>query len=121
MSSNSTGWEVAVRVGSLAIEVFSLWNFIKQWWQGRITIWQLLEGIGELPRRLMDRFFNVSPQMSLKNAYDELSVPQGSKDVALIETKFRALALVHHPDKGGSQAKFEEIVTARGIIIASLG
>ena len=48
-------------------------------------------------------------------------MPQGSKDVALIETKFRALALVHHPDKGGSQAKFEEIVTARGIIIASLG
>lgn len=31
----------------------------------------------------------------------------------MVEERFRALAQVHHPDKGGDRAKFEEIVQAR--------
>ena len=110
-----------MRVGSFAIEVSNLWRELRQWWNGDITFWQLLQSIGDLSRRVVDRYLNVPSKTSLKNAYEELAVPQGSNDIALIESKFRELVKIHHPDKGGSQSKFEEIVTARGIIMASLG
>ena len=38
---------------------------------------------------------------------------QGSASAQLVEDRFRALAQVHHPDKGGDRNKFEEIVQAR--------
>lgn len=39
--------------------------------------------------------------------------PQTTATIDLVESRFRALSRVHHPDTGGDRAKFEELVAAR--------
>ena len=36
-----------------------------------------------------------------------------------IETAFKALAMLHHPDRGGDAAKFDELRTARDRLLAA--
>jgi hypothetical protein len=38
---------------------------------------------------------------------------EGEANLSVIEKRFRALAQVHHPDKGGDRDRFEEILQAR--------
>ena len=44
----------------------------------------------------------------MKNYYDTLGVDENASDED-IKAAFRKLAAQHHPDKGGSQPKFQEI------------
>ena len=56
--------------------------------------------------------FAALPETASKPWREVLGI-EGSGNLPLIEDRFRALAQVHHPDKGGDRAKFEEIVRAR--------
>jgi hypothetical protein len=47
----------------------------------------------------------------MANPYDTLGIPHGSsKEVA--QAAYRKLAMLHHPDRGGSEAKFKEVKAA---------
>ena len=56
--------------------------------------------------------FAALPEKASQNWREVLGI-SGNANLQLIEDRFRALAQVHHPDKGGDRNKFEEIVTAR--------
>ena len=66
---------------------------------------------------ILDRAFTgfaALPERASASWREVLGIPPGQvASFDLIETRFRALAQVHHPDKGGNRAKFEEIVAAR--------
>ena len=56
--------------------------------------------------------FAALPERATQHWREVLGI-QGSASAQLVEDRFRALAQVHHPDKGGDRNKFEEIVQAR--------
>ena len=56
--------------------------------------------------------FAALPERATQHWREVLGIP-GSATIDLVETRFRALSQVHHPDKGGDRNKFEEIVQAR--------
>ncbi|XP_075241966.1 uncharacterized protein LOC142336885 [Convolutriloba macropyga] len=104
----------------IALEGASLVGLIIRWWTGVLTTPQLLKEIANMCSRIYDRFFGVSKELALKNAYKELSLPQGTKDRSEITKRYNQLVLIHHPDKGGDKDKFDEITVARDTILASL-
>ncbi|XP_075264698.1 uncharacterized protein LOC142356788 [Convolutriloba macropyga] len=111
---------VVSKSSALQIEGATFVALICDWWNGRLTATELLHKIANMASRIYDKFFNSSQKEALKNAYTELSLPQGTKDKTLIKKKYNDLALIHHPDKGGDKEKFEEITVARDTILASL-
>lgn len=56
--------------------------------------------------------FAALPEKATQHWREVLGI-EGAASLDLVETRFRALAQVNHPDKGGDRAKFEEIVQAR--------
>lgn len=56
--------------------------------------------------------FAALPERATQHWREVLGI-EGTPTPQLIEDRFRALAQVHHPDKGGDRNKFEEIVQAR--------
>jgi len=111
---------VALREGGyLALEAISLIDAIRKWWEGKITITQLIENLGSISQRIMDRYFNTEKKNAILNAYKELSVPSGTKDRTVIIRRYKELAAIHHPDKGGNTEKMQEITVARDIILES--
>ena len=111
---------VSSKSTALKIEGASLVYLIREWWKGNLTTTELLRQIVNMASRIYDKFFNSSQKEALRNAYTELSLPQGTKDKTLIKKRYNELALIHHPDKGGDKEKFEEITVARDTILASL-
>jgi hypothetical protein len=72
----------------------------------------LLAGGGVLDRAFVG--FAALPEKASQPWREVLGIPSAviaSEDV--IETRFRELARVHHPDRGGNAEKFHEIVQAR--------
>lgn len=84
---------------------------------GREFFW---EGTDEAEgTRKLDEFM-ASVFAPIKNAIrggsswrNVLGIKKASPTLADIERRFRVLAKKHHPDKGGSAEKFQEIVAAR--------
>lgn len=66
---------------------------------------------------ILDRAFKgfaALPERAPQHWREILGIPQEAKPtVTLIDERFRSLVQVHHPDKGGDSAKFQEIVQAR--------
>jgi hypothetical protein len=67
---------------------------------------------------ILDRAFTgfaALPERASQNWREVLGIPDLAQQptLSLIEERFRALAQVHHPDKGGDREKFEAIVAAR--------
>ena len=56
--------------------------------------------------------FAALPERATQHWREVLGI-EGMPSLQLIEDRFRSLAQVHHPDKGGDRSKFEEIVQAR--------
>jgi hypothetical protein len=56
--------------------------------------------------------FAALPERATQHWREVLGI-QGAATLQIVEDRFRALAQVHHPDKGGDRNKFEEIVQAR--------
>jgi hypothetical protein len=56
--------------------------------------------------------FAALPERASQHWRETLGI-QGTATIDLVESRFRALAQVNHPDKGGDRNKFEEIVQAR--------
>lgn len=56
--------------------------------------------------------FAALPERATQHWREVLGI-EGTPTLSKIEDRFRALAQVHHPDKGGDRNKFEEIVQAR--------
>lgn len=56
--------------------------------------------------------FAALPERATQHWREVLGI-QGTATAQLVDDRFRALAQVHHPDKGGDRNKFEEIVQAR--------
>src|SRR5579871_1174774 len=56
--------------------------------------------------------FAALPERATQHWREVLGI-EGNATPQLVEDRFRALAQVHHPDKGGDRNKFEEIVQAR--------
>lgn len=56
--------------------------------------------------------FAALPEKATQHWREVLGI-EGTPTPQLVEDRFRALAQVHHPDKGGDRNKFEEIVQAR--------
>ena len=107
--------------GTISVEGLNFLNAIRRWWNGEIGLMELFNSICDMADRICDRYFNQSKAMALRNAYTELGLKYGEKDETKIDANFRALAFVHHPDRGGNMEKFKEITLARDIIKASLG
>lgn len=57
--------------------------------------------------------FAALPERASQHWRETLGVTLAQPTIQHIEDRFRALAQVHHPDKGGDRNKFEEIVQAR--------
>lgn len=57
--------------------------------------------------------FAALPERASQHWRETLGVTLTQPTLQYIEERFRALAQVHHPDKGGDRNKFEEIVQAR--------
>jgi hypothetical protein len=57
--------------------------------------------------------FAALPEKASQPWRDVLGIHAQTIDLQIVEERFRALARVHHPDKGGDRLKFEEIVQAR--------
>lgn len=65
--------------------------------------------------RILERAFlgfAALPEKATQHWREVLGI-EGTPTPQLVEDRFRALAQVHHPDKGGDRNKFEEIVQAR--------
>lgn len=56
--------------------------------------------------------FAALPERATQHWREVLGI-EGHATSQLVEDRFRTLAQVHHPDKGGDRNKFEEIVQAR--------
>jgi hypothetical protein len=56
--------------------------------------------------------FAALPEKATEHWREVLGI-EGAATIQLVEDRFRTLAQVHHPDKGGDRNKFEEIVQAR--------
>jgi hypothetical protein len=56
--------------------------------------------------------FAALPERASQHWRETLGI-QGTATIDLVESRFRALAQVNHPDKGGDRNKFDEIVQAR--------
>jgi hypothetical protein len=57
--------------------------------------------------------FAALPERATQHWRETLGVTLAQVTMQHIEERFRVLAQVHHPDKGGDRNKFEEIVQAR--------
>jgi hypothetical protein len=65
---------------------------------------------------ILDRAFTgfaALPERASQSWREVLGVTLAQPTLAHIEERFRTLAQVHHPDKGGDRLKFEAIVAAR--------
>lgn len=75
--------------------------------------------------QILDRAFTgfaALPEHASRPWRDVLEIPQSTHpNMQYIETRFRELASIHHPDKGGNVEKFHEIVTARDAARIELG
>lgn len=67
-------------------------------------------GVGILDR--VFKGFAALPENASRNWREILGI-QGTATRELITARYRALAQVHHPDKGGDRVMFEEITRAR--------
>jgi hypothetical protein len=56
--------------------------------------------------------FKALPQQATQ-AWREVLGIEGAATLELVESRFRTLVKVHHPDQGGDRNKFEEITQAR--------
>lgn len=56
--------------------------------------------------------FAALPEKASQHWREVLGI-EGNASLDLVETRFRTLAKIHHPDTGGDRAKFEEITQAR--------
>jgi len=56
--------------------------------------------------------FAALPERATQHWRDVLGI-QGNATLDLVESRYRALVHIHHPDKGGDRGKFEEITQAR--------
>jgi curved DNA-binding protein CbpA len=59
------------------------------------------------------RGFTALPERASRNWREVLGVTLATPTLQHIEDRFKNLAQVHHPDKGGDRNRFEEIVQAR--------
>ena len=105
---------------SLLSEGLSLIGLISDWWSGAIAMRKLVSSVGNIAKRVVQRFFTVSKDDALKNAYNELGLSRGTRDRDLVVKRFRQLAQIHHPDHGGSEEKMQEIIIARDTILAHI-
>ena len=65
---------------------------------------------------ILDRAFTgfaALPERASQPWREVLGIVSAQPTLQIVEDRFRALAQVHHPDKGGKREKFEAIVAAR--------
>lgn len=65
-------------------------------------------------------FFNLSSRSIPTNEFSELGLKAESCTIDDVNISFRKLALIHHPDKGGSASKFQNILEAKNRCIMYL-
>lgn len=73
-----------------------------------------------LSRWLTEYFFDLPPTVALEKAYEFLGLKASSTN-AEINTQFKKLALIYHPDKGGSAQDFHKLQVSVAIIKESRG
>ncbi|CAF0883504.1 unnamed protein product [Adineta steineri] len=71
--------------------------------------------IGKISERLTCKFFDLPKTVALENAYKTLGLTQSSSN-GEINSAYRRLALICHPDKGGSAEAWSELETALALI-----
>ncbi|CAF1102871.1 unnamed protein product [Adineta steineri] len=77
-------------------------------------------GVSALAEWLTEYFFDVPKSVAVENAYNFLTLPQSCSNDG-INTRYRALALRYHPDKGGNPQDFHKLQISVAIIKQARG
>ncbi len=82
---------------------------------------RLQEAVERIKRKRAEMFRQELSAFEQKfNPFEVLGLSEATNDVALIKKAYRKQSLRHHPDKGGSEVKFEAVTKAYMYIMRKL-
>ena len=82
---------------------------------------RLQEAVERIKRRRAEMFQQELSAFEQKfNPFEVLGLSEPTNDLALIKRAYRKQSLRHHPDKGGSEVKFEAVTKAYMYIVRKL-
>ena len=106
--------------GSLILDGVSIVKAIRNWWGGKLGLADLFIKFLDLSITLINRYFNTDKSQAVANAYITLGLSPRAKNSKVIMKRYKKLAKINHPDKGGRLETMREINVSRDIILASL-
>ena len=106
--------------GSLILDGVSLVNTIRNWWDGNIALSKLFITLIDISLTLISRYFNAPKDHAVANAYNTLGLSRRTKNRNVVIKRYKELAAIYHPDKGGSLETMREINVSRDIILETL-
>ena len=121
MNFEQINYEISLwKNGSLILDAVSMVKAIRNWWGGKIGLADLFIMLVDLSITLIDRYFNTDKSQAVANAYATLGLSPRIKNRNVIIKRYKELAEINHPDKGGSVERMREINVSRDIILESL-